>query len=396
MDLDQETGGNKPLPKAEQDHIDLNNELAGREVGRPRRFLPEDSHPDSAKKRREKERAEQTALMIALSDPAYATLYHETLDKLRQAELATEAALTEAGEALDQAKADLKDGLDGASTLPDGTRVFRDAQGNVFTEDGMQIDGEELDTIQWRDGAISHEEYLARKKAMEEAQQAAEAGDASAMDTLGGLYCLGKGVSQDYAEAAKWFERAAENGNANAMTNLGVLNENGWGVSIDYTKAAEWYQRAAEAGDLNGMSNLGNLCGRGCFNPHNPNEVVKWLQQAAEAGVANANDNLGVLYALGKLVPQDYSEAAIWFQRAADKGMANAATNLGALYMNGQGVPKDIAKAAHLFRQAAEQGDTNAMRNLGNLYRDENWPLQDINESNRWFRLADETEKRVS
>lgn len=155
-----------------QDFEDLNLEMAGVSVGRVRRFLPEGAHPDSLQKRREKERSEQTALMILMTDPEYAALYNDTMDKLREAELATEAALAEAVEALDRAKADHKDGLDGASTLPDGTKVFRDADGNVFTEDGELVEGHDLDDIQWRDGAISHEEFLARKKALEEAEQA--------------------------------------------------------------------------------------------------------------------------------------------------------------------------------------------------------------------------------
>jgi TPR repeat protein len=32
------------------------------------------------------------------------------------------------------------------------------------------------------------------------------------------------------------------------MYELGVLYENGWGVTQDYAQARRWYQKAAEAG----------------------------------------------------------------------------------------------------------------------------------------------------
>ena len=49
----------------------------------------------------------------------------------------------------------------------------------------------------------------------------AEAGDAKAQNSLGFMYNEGLGVSQDYAEAVKWYGKAAEQGDANAQYNLG-------------------------------------------------------------------------------------------------------------------------------------------------------------------------------
>ena len=42
----------------------------------------------------------------------------------------------------------------------------------------------------------------------------AEQGDAEAQLRLGIMYSKGKGVPQDYKEAAKWFRKAADQGNA--------------------------------------------------------------------------------------------------------------------------------------------------------------------------------------
>ena len=175
MRTEDETGNKERLTKAEQDRDDLNNERAGREVGRQRRFLPEGADPASMQKRRERERERQSRLMALLrSSTAYTALYNDTMDKLREAEGATDAALTEATGVLDRAKHAYEDGLDRASTLQDGMKVFRDGDGNIRTEDGRLIEGDALDRITWRDGAPSYEDMLARKKAVEQAQRTIE------------------------------------------------------------------------------------------------------------------------------------------------------------------------------------------------------------------------------
>jgi len=61
--------------------------------------------------------------------------------------------------------------MDQASTLPDGTKVFRDGNGDVWSTDGQKIDGADLDQIEWRKGAPSYEDFLAGTKAVEHAQQ---------------------------------------------------------------------------------------------------------------------------------------------------------------------------------------------------------------------------------
>ena len=176
MGKDQETGGNKPLSKTEQDRDDLNNEMAGREVGRIKRFLPEGHAGPAAQKRRDQEREHLSALLAMLrSSAAYAALYDQTMDALRNAEAATDAALAEARDILANANEALADLMDNANTLPDGTKVFRDQDGNVYTEDGRLIEGEALESIHWRDNAPSYEDFLARRKAVSDAQATIDA-----------------------------------------------------------------------------------------------------------------------------------------------------------------------------------------------------------------------------
>ena len=88
-----------------RDADDLNNEIAGREVGRIKRFLPESASRSGLKKQDERVRDRITALMaLRLSDPEYAALYDETMDQLREAEDATGAALIRALKDIENAK----------------------------------------------------------------------------------------------------------------------------------------------------------------------------------------------------------------------------------------------------------------------------------------------------
>ena len=64
---------------------------------------------------------------------------------------------------------------------------------------------------------------------------------------------LRQGVSafkrQDYVAASRSFIPLAERGNAAAQSYLGYMFETGRGVPQNYTEAAMWYRRAAEQGD---------------------------------------------------------------------------------------------------------------------------------------------------
>ena len=157
----------RTLARRERDLAEIQNEIAGRGHSRIRRFLPEDheSNPDAQAKKKQKERAYRSALRALLkSDPAYRALYEETFDTLRKYEAATERALEKAHADLAEEKQALEEMRGKANTLPDGTKVFRDKDGNVYSEDGTLITGDALESVEWREGALSYEDFLAQKK----------------------------------------------------------------------------------------------------------------------------------------------------------------------------------------------------------------------------------------
>ncbi|MDY0874276.1 tetratricopeptide repeat protein [Dongia rigui] len=87
----------------------------------------------------------------------------------------------------------------------------------------------------------------------------AEAGDAVAQNSLGALYDHGLGVSEDNAEAARWYEMAAQQGLPLAMRNLGNQYATGHGVTYDINLAQQWYEKAAALGDQQSAALLAHL-----------------------------------------------------------------------------------------------------------------------------------------
>jgi TPR repeat protein len=56
--------------------------------------------------------------------------------------------------------------------------------------------------------------------------RAAQGGYVPAQEIVGMMYAVGKGVQQDFKEAAKWFLSAAEAGNARAAANFVAMSRN--------------------------------------------------------------------------------------------------------------------------------------------------------------------------
>ena len=221
-------------------------------------------------------------------------------------------------------------------------------------------------------------------------RKAAENGSASAQFNLGLYYQKGKGVPQDIEEAVKWYRKSAEQGIAAAQCNLGWCYESGKGVPQDYEEAAKWYRKAAEHGDADGQYNLG-VCyesGRGVTQDYV--EAVRWYQKAAEQGLADAQYKLGYCYSNGRGVTQDYSEAVKWYRKAAEQGNALGQSNLGFCYSTGRGVTRDYSEAVKWYRKAAEQGYSSAQYKLGSCYEEGKGVSQDYSEAVKWYRKAAE------
>ena len=87
----------------------------------------------------------------------------------------------------------------------------------------------------------------------------AEAGEPNAQFNLGVMYLEGKGVPQNYAEAANWFKKAGEQGEATAQFNLGIMHYKGLGMPKNYAEAINWLRKSADNGVAKSQAMLGAI-----------------------------------------------------------------------------------------------------------------------------------------
>jgi localization factor PodJL len=160
---------------------------------------------------------------------------------------------------------------------------------------------------------------------------AATKGDPAAEFEIAVRLAEGRGMPQNFAAAAEWFERAAKQGLVPAQFRLGGLYEKGMGIKKDLEAARHLYLAAANAGH------------------------------------AKAMHNLAVLYAEGADGKPDYQSAAYWFRRAADHGVTDSQYNLGILYARGIGVETNLAEAYKWFALAAREGDRESAKKRDEL-----------------------------
>lgn len=149
-------------------------------------------------------------------------------------------------------------------------------------------------------------------------------GNAEAQFKLGVRYHYGEGVSQNYSESLKWFQKAADQNYAPAQSEMGYMHEQGHGTAVNYDEALKWYRKAAEQGLAMGQNNLGAMYDMGRGLPQNPAEAAKWFRKAAEQNLAIAQRNLGRFYADGRGVAQDYVEAYKWLRLASQRSDTDA------------------------------------------------------------------------
>lgn len=153
---------------------------------------------------------------------------------------------------------------------------------------------------------------------------AALKGDPTAAYEIGVRFAEGKGVTANFDEAAKWYDRAAQAGVVPAIFRLGTLYEKGLSVKKDVDIARRYYMQAAERGSAKAMHNLAVLDADGGGKGANYRNASQWFRKAADRGVADSQFNLGILYARGIGVEQNLAESFKWFSLAAAQGDADS------------------------------------------------------------------------
>jgi len=91
-------------------------------------------------------------------------------------------------------------------------------------------------------------------------------------------------AKSDYIAAYKEFKTLSEQGNARAQYYLGSMYYFGVGITQDKAEAVKWYLKAAEQGDAEAQYELGHCYYEGEGVPGNVEEAMKWLRKADEQG----------------------------------------------------------------------------------------------------------------
>ncbi|MEN6383906.1 MAG: trypsin-like peptidase domain-containing protein [Phycisphaerales bacterium] len=251
-------------------------------------------------------------------------------------------------------------------------------------------------------------------------------GDANSQFSLGFMYYHGRGIGQDYNEAAKWFSKSASAGNAKAQYELGKMYENGQSFEQNYNSAFEWYAKSANQNYAKAQYELGKFYSLGLGTQQNNTEAFSWFEKAAVLGLNDAQFELGVMYLKGigtkkndteaekwllksavqnnvkaqyylgllyckdrdEEIQHNYKEAVKWFSRAGAQNHIESQYLLGVMYCRGEGVEQDYKTAAKWFIKAASQGSARAQLVLGACYWNGKGVNIDYAESLKWMSLA--------
>lgn len=275
--------------------------------------------------------------------------------------------------------------------------------------------GEQLEAFQWYSKAV-------------------ELGNPNAQYRLGMLIDKTKedekNDENNQAEAFKLFFMAAEQGHLDAQYQVGLGFKKGRGVAQDYKQAALWLEKSALQGHQYAQNNLASILKQGLGGiPRDPKQAFDWDHKAALQGLAASEYHVAEMYHFGNGVPRDLDQAFFWYQKAinhgkdtikvmfynlaqllatdfpeskrdlkqayeyyriaAEDGFMYAQYELANLYDNGLGVEQDIVQAAYWYQKAAEQGHMESQFQLGLILDLGNDFIEkEPNEAFEWYKRA--------
>lgn len=159
------------LKREVEDRDDLNFAQGDVEVGRMRKHLPSEAI-DPITRKSKKQMAIEAAIQrtlewLLLNDANYRLAHENLIGAVRSAQDTTQTTLERIMDALMHERSVMQDLLNRAAQLPDGTKVFKDKNGNVRDEDGAIILPEEAAAIEWTGSETTYEEYETQRKRVE-------------------------------------------------------------------------------------------------------------------------------------------------------------------------------------------------------------------------------------
>ena len=165
--------------------------------------------------------------------------------------------------------------------------------------------------------------------------------------------------SGDFELAVEIWQKYAVQGNATAQNNLGMALRDGKGIYQNFKEAANLFILSAESGNQYAQSNIGLMYLDGLGVEKNNNKAAKYFKLSADQGNASAQTTLGYMHHLGLGMSISFPDAINLYKSAANQGYSIAQRNLGYIYKTGnkEGKFKDLTYSLMWFMLAATDGD---------------------------------------
>jgi TPR repeat protein len=159
-----------------------------------------------------------------------------------------------------------------------------------------------------------------------------------------------------FDEALALYRNAADAGDARAMVSLGLLLQAGDHAPKDLKSAYALYEKAAERGSADGALDLAVALFKGNGIDRDVPRALALLQKAADGGSARATYDLATSIAAG-VAGKPKGDALALFRRAGAEGYPQGYRAAAVLLDEGRGVPRDPTAAAEdLLRAVAADG----------------------------------------
>ena len=135
---------------------------------------------------------------------------------------------------------------------------------------------------------------------------------------VGHMYLSGRGVSEDYSEAAKWYLEPAENGDARAQFGLAILYLTDTEGLDDHEKAFEWCLRSASQGFKHAQAMVASMYSSGDGVAQDKVQAYKWVIISMDGELPKDFPNMVPKSFTDGVTPEQIAEA----QRLAQQWMA--------------------------------------------------------------------------
>ncbi|KQV35105.1 enhanced entry protein [Rhizobium sp. Root268] len=235
-------------------------------------------------------------------------------------------------------------------------------------------------------GAFQRGYYLT---ALEIALPKAQLGDAAAQTLVAEIFSQGLGVAKNTKDAAFWYEQAANAGNPSAMFKYALILMDGRDVPRDRKRSEEMMKKAADSGNALAQFNYGQLLVADMPGPKGLKAAQPYYEKSAEQGIADAQYALSQIYLNVDGIDEAKRETARqWLTRAAKAGYDTAQLDLAIWLVDGVGGDRNLEEGFKWMRRAAERGNVVAQNKLAHLYVNAIGTRPDPIEAAKWYVLS--------